>query len=63
MEYGDIVIVTHPQHPFYNCVGKVVGRRGVMKPNDVLMLLLIKNRAYIIPESMLMIYDEGRIKN
>ncbi len=63
MEYGDIVIVTHPQHPFYNYVGKVVGKRGIMKPNDVLMLLLINNRAYIIPESMLMIYDEGRIKN
>ena len=53
MEYGDMVIVNHPRHPFYNYVGKIVGRRGKKSPDDILMLVLINNRSYIIPESML----------
>ncbi len=63
MEYGDIVIVNHPRHPFYNYVGKIVGKRGKRSPDDTLMLVLINNRSYIIPESMLSIYSYGQQNN
>ncbi len=63
MEYGDIVIVNNPGHPFYNYVGKIVGRRGKRNPDDILMLVLINNRSYIIPESMLSIYYQNQENN
>ncbi len=63
MEYGDLVIINHPQHPFYNYVGKIVGRRGKRSPDEVLMLVLINQKSYIIPESMLSPYNPGKADN
>jgi hypothetical protein len=63
VEYGDLVIVNHPRHPFYNYIGKIVGRRGKKAPDDVLMLVLINNKSYIIPQSMLSIYNPGTSYN
>ncbi len=59
MEYGEMVIVNHPRHPFYNYIGKIVGRRGKKSPDDFLMLVLINNKSYIIPESMLTVYNQA----
>lgn len=63
MEYGDMVIINEPRHPFYNYIGKIVGRRGKRNPDDILMLVLINNRSYIIPESMLEIHLKDKVSN
>jgi len=60
MEYGDIVIVVHPKHLFFNYTGKVVGRRGKMADGNQLLLVLINSKPYIIPESMLSLYENNK---
>ncbi|MFH1079398.1 MAG: hypothetical protein V1766_03910 [Pseudomonadota bacterium] len=55
MELGTVVMVDHPRHPFYGCVGKVVGRRGNRTPDDMWLLIYFasKMRSYLVPESIL----------
>ena len=55
MDIGDMVVVDHPGHPFYGCVGKIVGKRGSRAPDDLWILIYIasKMRDYLVPQSML----------
>jgi len=55
MDIGDIVVIDHPKHPFYGCVGKVVGKRGYRAPDDLWILIYVasKMRDYLVPQSML----------
>ncbi len=55
MELGDLVLVSDPRHPLCGCVGKIVGRRGLMAPGDPWMLVYVPSRmrSYLIPQSML----------
>jgi hypothetical protein len=60
MDIGDMVVVDHPGHPFYGCVGKIVGKRGSRTPDDLWILIYItsKMRDYLIPQSMLRLKNE-----
>ena len=63
MDLGDIVVVDHPRHPFYGCVGKIIGRRGNRTPDDPWMLVYIgsKMRDYLIPQSILRLEKKDTI--
>lgn len=58
MELGDRVRVSHRKHPYYNYTGVVVGKRGERIPGDTMLLVLVNNRSYLIPESMLVLEQE-----
>lgn len=58
MELGDRVRVSQKRHPYYNYTGVVVGIRGVRIPGDAMLLVLLNNRSYLIPESMLVLEKE-----
>lgn len=58
MELGDRVRVSQQRHPFYNYTGVVVGKRGQRVPGDLMLLVLLNNRSYLIPESMLVLEEE-----
>jgi len=64
MDLGDIVVVDHPGHPFYGCVGKIIGRRGNRTPDDTWMLVYIgsKMRDYLIPQSILRLKKEDTVQ-
>ncbi|MBP9021058.1 MAG: hypothetical protein KBG01_05970 [Syntrophobacterales bacterium] len=55
MELGDLVLVIDRRHPLLGCVGKVVGKRGEMRPGDPWLLVYVPSRmrSYLIPQSML----------
>lgn len=44
MDLGDLVVIDHPKHPFNGCVGKVVGKRGYRKPDDLWMLIYVASK-------------------
>lgn len=54
MKIGDRVEINEPRHPLFNYKGMVAGFRGQREPGDrwVLVLVDLKNRSYLIPESM-----------
>ncbi len=58
MELGDRVRVSQKGHPYFNYTGIVVGKRGQRVPGDLMLLVLLNNRSYLIPESMLVLQEE-----
>jgi len=61
MDVGDLVLVSHPQHPLCGCVGKIIGKRGERAPGDVWMLVYVPSRmrSYLIPESVMMVDEKS----
>ncbi|MDQ5985275.1 MAG: hypothetical protein CSYNP_00983 [Syntrophus sp. SKADARSKE-3] len=64
MDLGDTVVVDYPRHPFYQRMGKIIGRRGEYAAGDPWFLIYVPShmRSFLVPQSMLCLRNDINVE-